>query len=62
MIEASDIYYCGSLLPWADFVDAHPERFDARTRATAAQVFRTQGEIFCALSEIEELRLRVARA
>ena len=53
MIEDSDIYYCGSLLPWAEWVDANPDKVSAESRAKAAKVFQTQGEIWCALSDAE---------
>jgi hypothetical protein len=61
MIDDSDIYYCGSLLPWAEWVDANPHLVSAESRAKAALVFKREGEIWCAMAEIE-LRLRVARS
>jgi hypothetical protein len=63
MIQDSDIYYCGSLLPWVLWVDENQHLVSDATIAEARRIVAIQGEIYDALCQAEErLRLRVARS
>ncbi len=63
MIKDSDIYYAGSLLPWALWIDENRHRVRAESIVEASRITAIQGEIYNTICETEmELRLRVARS
>lgn len=64
-MKASDVFYCGNGdLIWADWVDSNPRRATPAMRAEAALIYQTEGEIWLAMDEEEEmdLRTRVAKS